>query len=122
MGVAATCYLSVMRPRETLTFLEHCATHDAGGIQTQLSSFEPEYLKRLRSRAEQLGMYLELMGALPTANDDSEFRIAAGKELGANCVRCGCLLGRRVDFDIAYRRRLPRAAHPQTPTTMAIAA
>ena len=71
MGVAATSYLSVMRPRETLTFLEHCAALGAGGIQMQLSSFEPAYLKKLRSRAEELGMYLELMGPLPTANDDT---------------------------------------------------
>ncbi len=102
MGVAATCYLSVMRPRETLTFLEHCSARGAGGIQMQLSSFEPEYLKKLRSRAEQLGMYLELMGPLPTANDDTQFRkvISAGKELGATCVRCGCLSGRRYEtFD-----------------------
>lgn len=102
MGVAATCYLSVMRPRETLTFLEHCATLGAGGIQMQLSSFEPEYLKKLRSRAEELGMYLELMGPLPTANDDTQFRrtLAAGRELGAACVRVGCLSGRRYEsFD-----------------------
>lgn len=101
MGVAATCYLTVARPRDTMAFLEQQAANGAGGIQMALSSLEPEFLKRLRTRAEQLGMYLEVMGPLPGA-DDTQFRkiIAAAKEVGAQCIRCGCLNGRRYEsFD-----------------------
>ncbi len=103
MGVAATCYLTIARPSDTLAFLEQCAANGAGGIQMRLSSFEPDYLKKVRTRAEQLGMYIELMAALPKPNgDDAEFRktVAAGKELRATCVRSACLSGRRYEtFD-----------------------
>lgn len=105
MGVAATCYLTVARPRDTLAFLEQQAAHGAGGIQMALSSLEPQFLKKLRARAEQLGMYLEVMGPLPGA-DDTQFRkiIAAAKEVGAQCIRCGCLSGRRYEtFDTAEK-------------------
>jgi sugar phosphate isomerase/epimerase len=103
MGVAATCYLTVARPNDTLAFLEQQARNGAGGIQMAITSFEPAYLKKLRARAESLGMFLELMGPLPQANgDDTQLRkiIAAGRELGAKCIRTRCLSGRRYEtFD-----------------------
>ena len=103
LGVAATCYLTVARPSDTLAFLEQQAHNGAGGIQMAVTSFEPAYLRKLRARAESLGMFLELMGPLPDANgDDTQFRkvIAAGRELGAKCIRSRCLSGRRYEsFD-----------------------
>ncbi len=110
LGVAATCYLTVARPSDTLSFLEQQARNGAGGIQMAISSFEPAYLRKVRERAEELGMYLELMGPLPKANgDDTLFRkiIAAGRELGAKCIRCGCLSGRRYEsFDTIEKWRV----------------
>ena len=58
MAVASTCYLTVRKPRETLEFLDHCHALGAAGMQMGLSSTEPEYLKKLRARAEQYGMWL----------------------------------------------------------------
>jgi sugar phosphate isomerase/epimerase len=93
----------VARPNDTLAFLEQQARNGAGGIQMAITSFEPAYLKKLRARAESLGMFLELMGPLPQANgDDTQLRkiIAAGRELGAKCIRTRCLSGRRYEtFD-----------------------
>ena len=93
MAVASTCYLTVRRPKDTLEFLEHCHSLGAAGIQMGVASTEPEYLKRLRERAEQYGMWLELMGGLKQA----DAALAAAKEVGAGCVRMGCLGGRRYE-------------------------
>src|SRR6266403_2672642 len=72
MGIATTCYMTVWRPKDTYEFLEHCQALGAGGIQASLSSTDPAYLKKLRSRAEQAGMYLEFMIGLPK-QDTSAF-------------------------------------------------
>ncbi|MDX2152729.1 MAG: TIM barrel protein [Bryobacteraceae bacterium] len=97
MGLATTCYLTARRPADTYEFLEYSAALGAGGIQASLRSLEPEYVKRLRSRAEQLGMYLEVMSGL---GGDLEARAAAAREAGALCLRAACLSGRRYEtFD-----------------------
>ncbi len=93
MAVASTCYLTVRRPKDTLEFLDHCHSLGAAGMQMGVSSTEPEYLKKLRARAGQYGMWLELMGGLKQA----ETALAAAREVGAGCVRMGCLGGRRYE-------------------------
>lgn len=99
MGIATTSYMTVRRPRDTYEFLEYCHSLGAGGIQANLSSFEPDYLKKLRGRAEEFGMYLEVMGSLPRKEDSSVFErtVIAAKEAGALCVRSACLGGRRYE-------------------------
>ena len=99
MGVATTCYLTVWRPRDSYEFLEHCIGLGAGGAQLGLSSMEPAAIKKLRSRAEQAGMYLEVFIGLPKKADDEavENTMAAAKEAGALCVRAACLGGRRYE-------------------------
>ncbi len=98
MGVATTCYLSFARYRETFEFLEKCAAMGAGGIQAGLSSTDPAYLKNVRSRAEELGMYLEVMVGLPKGDSAAfENSVKAAKEVGALCLRAGCLGGRRYE-------------------------
>ncbi len=99
MGVATTCYLTVWRPRDSYEFLEHCIGLGAGGAQLGLSSMEPSEIKKLRSRAERAGMYLEVFIGLPKKADDEAFEktLAAAKEAGALCVRAACLGGRRYE-------------------------
>ena len=98
MGIATTSYMTVRRPRDTYEFLEYCHSLGAGGIQASLASLDPAYLKKLRSRAEQLGMYVEVMGPLPRG-DGAQFEavVKAGKEVGALCLRAACLGGRRYE-------------------------
>jgi sugar phosphate isomerase/epimerase len=100
MGIATTSF-AVHRSASTLDFLEYCNSFGAGGIQSSLSSTEPDFLKKLRSRAEELGMYIELMAPLPRQDTAAFERIAAGaKEVGALCLRVACLSGRRYEtFD-----------------------
>ncbi|MBI1898091.1 MAG: sugar phosphate isomerase/epimerase [Acidobacteria bacterium] len=98
LGIATTCYLSFWRPRDTLQFLEHAHSIGAAGIQASLASLEPDYLKRLRARAEQLGLYIEVMAALPRAEMERFVRtVGAAREVGALCVRSACLSGRRYE-------------------------
>ena len=65
MGIATTSYMTARRPRDTYEFLEYCHSLGAAGIQASLASFEPEYIKKLRGRSEQLGLYIEVMSPLP---------------------------------------------------------
>ncbi|MGA2130678.1 MAG: TIM barrel protein [Bryobacteraceae bacterium] len=99
MGVAVTCYLSFARPKDNLEFLEHCNTLGAAGMQMPLTSKEPDYIHKLRARAEQLGMYLEVIAGLPAPNDAASFdaTVAAAKQAGALAIRVNCLPGRRYE-------------------------
>ena len=98
MGVAATCYLSFRRYRDTNEFVEHCHDLGAGGAQISRSSFEPEFVKGIREKTERYGMYFETMGALP-GQDAAPFEKAmqASKDAGALCLRAACLGGRRYE-------------------------
>jgi len=98
MGIASTSYMTAWKPKDTYEFLEHCANLGAGGIQAPLTSIQPEYLKRLRTRAEQLGMYVEVMAGFPK-QDASVFEqsLIAAKAAGATVVRIGALSGRRYE-------------------------
>jgi sugar phosphate isomerase/epimerase len=98
LGIATTSYMTVRRFRDTYEFLEHCNTLGAAGIQSALTSTEPEYLKKVRTRAEQLGMYIEVMAPMPK-QDAEEFTryVKAAREVGAVAIRSGCLSGRRYE-------------------------
>ncbi len=98
MGIASTCYLSFWKPKDSYEFLEHCDALGAGGVQTFLSSFEPEYLKKFRARAERANMYVEVMAPLPKGDIGTfEKYLAAAKEVGADRIRTGALSGRRYE-------------------------
>lgn len=97
-GIATTCYLSVWKPKDTLEFLDHAIKSGAAGIQAPLTSLEPNYVRTLRSRLEQNGMYFEVMSGLPKG-DPAQFEktLTMAKEAGARCVRSACLSGRRYE-------------------------
>ena len=99
MGIAVTSYLSFGRPKDTLEFLEHAHALGAGGIQMPLTSKEPGYISRFRTRAGQLGMYFEVIASLPKEDDPAAFEstVAAAKEAGARAIRVNCLPGRRYE-------------------------
>lgn len=98
MGLAVTSYMSYGRPKDTYEFLEKANALGAGGIQMPLTSKDPAYARRLRARAEELGMYFEVIAPLPKG-DPSVFEAtaAAAKEAGAGCIRVNCLGGRRYE-------------------------
>lgn len=99
MGVATTSFMTARKPRDTYEFLEYCHSLGAGGIQSSLTSLEPEYLKKLRTRAEEWGMYIEVMAGLPKQDDSGAFErtVSGAKQAGALLVRAACLAGRRYE-------------------------
>jgi sugar phosphate isomerase/epimerase len=98
MGIASTCYMTVWRPKDSIEFLEHCDSLGAGGVQTFLSSLDPDYCHKFRARAEQSNMYVEVMVPLPKGDIAGfEKYIVAAKEAGADRVRAGALSGRRYE-------------------------
>lgn len=86
------------RPKSAYEFLEYCYSLGAGGVQAELPSADPEYAKKVRARAEKLGMYLEVVASLPKEDTSSfEQTVKAAKEAGAVCLRAACLGGRRYE-------------------------
>src|SRR5579864_7568272 len=99
MGIATTSFMTARHPHDTYEFLEYCHSLGAGGIQASLASLDPAYLKKLRARAEQLGMYIEVMAELPKQDDTGTFEgvVRAAKDAGAICIRTAALGGRRYE-------------------------
>lgn len=95
MGIAWTSFMTVAKPKDTLEFLERCHALGAAGIQAPLHGD----LRALRTRAEQLGMYIEGMVQLPANGETSAFEksIEDAKAAGAECVRAAALSGRRYE-------------------------
>src|SRR5579859_6152813 len=84
MGVNIYSFGFGQRGKSTLEFLDYSATLGAGGAQATLTSLEPDFLKKVRGRAEKLGMYLEIITSLPQ-DDPAAFErtVNAAKEVGA---------------------------------------
>ena len=93
LGIATTSYLTAWRPSDTLEFLEHCHSLGAAGIQSAIHG-DPA---KIRTRAEQLGMYVEAMVSLPDASGTAKFEaeVQKAQAAGALALRSACLGTRR---------------------------
>lgn len=101
MGLSPDSFAILRPPRTALEFLEKAHSVGAGGVQATLSSFEPDYLTKVRQKTEELGMYLEVLTPLPGPDSTQfEMTLKAAKEAGAEAIRSTCLSGRRYEtFD-----------------------
>lgn len=83
------------RQRDAYEFLGKCHALGAGGIQTSLNGD----LKKLRARADELGMYLEGMVSIPRNGDMStlEKGLADCQAAGVTVARAAMLGGRRYE-------------------------
>ena len=99
MGVVQYSFSTSPHTRSALDFLEYCFSLGAGGIQAELDSLDPAYLSKLRRRASELGMYLEVIVSLPQSDNSAVFerQVAAAVQAGALCLRSACLSGRRYE-------------------------
>lgn len=95
LGVATTSYMTVAKPTDTLQFLEHCHSLGAAGIQSAINADIP----KLRSRAEELGLYIEAMVSMPAPNDSGQFEaeLQKARDVGAVALRSRCLGTRRYE-------------------------
>jgi sugar phosphate isomerase/epimerase len=90
---------------DALEFLKYAKQLGAGGVQVSLVAQDSAYAKKLRTEAENSGMYFEAQSALPkqtseVAQFETDVRIA--KEAGAEVMRTALLGGRRYEtFDSA---------------------
>jgi len=111
MGIGTAAYMQrgradqkiepVRRFTATLRFLEHCHAVGAAGIQAPLTELTDEYAGRVRAKAEEYGMYVEVSARLPT-NDSEELEVfertvRATKAAGASVIRTVMLGGRRYE-------------------------
>jgi len=84
--------------RDTIEFLNYCHSLGAGGAQVEFSFLDADYITRVRRRAEELGMYLEVITGLPQEGSDGfERTVEAAQHAGALCLRTACLGGRRYE-------------------------
>jgi sugar phosphate isomerase/epimerase len=98
MGLTPDSYAILRPPRTAIEFMERAHSVGAGGVQATLASFEPDYLKKVRQKTEELGLYLEVLTPMP-GPDTTQFEktVQAAKEAGAECIRSACLAGRRYE-------------------------
>lgn len=111
MGIGTAAYMQrgradqeiepARRFTETLRFLEHCHVVGAAGIQASLTELSAEYAARVRAKAEEYGMYVEVSARLPK-NDSVELEVfertvRATKAAGASVIRTVMLGGRRYE-------------------------
>lgn len=86
-----------------LEMLEHCASLGFGGIQVGIRNWDAATAKKLRSRAEELGVFLEGQVRLPKDRQETarfEEDLKAAHLAGIDVIRTACLSGRRYeDFD-----------------------
>lgn len=81
-------------------FLEFCAARGAGGVQLPLGDRDADYVRRLRARAQELGMFVENSIRTPRdAGDVERFEaeVKASVAMGATILRTVMLGGRRYE-------------------------
>lgn len=98
MGLTPDSFQLARPARAALEFLDFAQQIGAGGVQATLPSLEPDYLRKVRQRLEQTGMYLDVLTPMP-GEDTAPFErlVEASREAGANSIRTVCLSGRRYE-------------------------
>jgi 3-oxoisoapionate decarboxylase len=97
---------------DPLTFLEHCRSLGAGGVQTGLGVRDEAYAAKVRAALEKHKLYLEGSIPLPRAKEDVKrftAEVQTAKRCGATVVRTVLMNGRRYEvFNSAeaYRKFL----------------
>ena len=86
-----------------MDFIEHCADLGFGGVQAGIGGWDKKFSKKVRTRAEELDIFLEGQVSLPKSDAEIErfeMEVSAAKEAGIIILRTACLSGRRYEtFD-----------------------
>lgn len=99
MGIVIHSY-AARRFADPLTFVEHCRSLGAGGVQIGLGVREDAEIEKLRRAARSGSMYLEGISGLPRSVKDVErftAELRTAKACGAAVVRTTLLGGRRYE-------------------------
>ena len=111
LGITAATYGIRLRTRHSSRFqnaleiVNHCHEFGAGGVQLGVDDWAPDFVRGLRARLEETGLYFEGQVRLPRRETDVpefERQIRRAREVGAAVVRTVALGGRRYEtFDSA---------------------
>ncbi len=86
---------------EPLTFLKHCHTLGAGGMQVNLGVLEPAAASELRDYSEANDLFIEAIISPPSDREDVrrfEAEIKTARETGAKAARTVIIPGRRYEY------------------------
>lgn len=85
---------------EPLTFLKHCLSVGAGGMQAHLGVMKPDEVRKLRELAEQHGLFIDAIISPPKSRTDAarfEAEVRTAAEVGVQAARTVILPGRRYE-------------------------
>ncbi len=85
---------------EPLTFLKHCHSLGAGGMQANLGAMQSAAITQLRDFAEQHGLFIDAIIRPPNDKDDIDrfaAEIESARDVGARAVRTTIIPGRRYE-------------------------
>ncbi len=86
--------------KDAVDLMEHCHRINAGGLQVVVKDWTTDFAKKVRSRREKLGLYLEgSIGVPHKAEEVARFEqeVKNAKEAGAQILRTVCSSGRRYE-------------------------
>lgn len=108
---------------EPMTFLSHCHSLGAGGMQASLGVMDTNGIRRLRDFAGQHGLFIDAIVRPPKNDDDAsrfEAEIRTARDVGVQAARTTIIPGRRYErfktlaefreFESRGREMLERAA------------
>ena len=111
MGIVVHSYASRWNPKiesakfpgfaDAIDLIRHCHQIGAGGVQVGINNWSSDFVKKVRSEKEKLGLYLEGSIGMPftTAEVDAfDKNVAAAKAAGMDVVRTVCTSGRRYEI------------------------
>lgn len=85
---------------DPLTFLKHCHSLGAGGMQASLGVMESDKMKQLRDFADQHGLFIDAIVKPPNNNEDVsrfEAEIKTARDVGVHAARTTIIPGRRYE-------------------------
>jgi sugar phosphate isomerase/epimerase len=86
--------------KDAVELMEHCHHIGAGGVQVGVSKWTGDFAKKVRSRREKLGLYLEGSIGVPNNGQDVsrfEQEVKNAREAGIQVLRTVCSSGRRYE-------------------------
>lgn len=85
---------------EPLTFLQHCRSLGAGGMQASLGVLEPHRVEQLSTYAAEHDLFIDAIIKPPTGSDDIgrfESEIQTARDVGVQAARTTIIPGRRYE-------------------------
>ncbi len=85
---------------DAVDLLDHCHEIGGGGIQVVVRNWTTEFARKVKSKLDKTGMYLEgSVALLKTADDKERFEqdVRSARDAGAEVIRTVCLSGRRYE-------------------------